>query len=662
MSPTVNINDGTFTVGVADQTLIAHKSGAPFAFAVQKETRYSSSHGDIREVKSPETLVPLTRLAQTDGKIILSGGDYRLELVFEEIEDGICLHMSSENTCAWLFHLPTEEDVYGGGERYRSLSLKGQKIPNLVTEHISMKTLLQKTLLPGPLYREKDNTFIGSYVPMPLFITKGARLICWDTDGSGESEFGDEVFAFQFDSLPKQLILVKKNSYPDLSRCIAQLYPNRQYLPEWCNEGFLLGVQGGSSRVYEIAEKMLSHGVPLRAVWCQDWCGENITIMGKQVKWNFRADETLYPDLKGLIARLREKGVRFLAYLNPYLLKDGELYNQCREKGWLITKQDGSIYHMKSTTFDAGMLDLTNPAVCSFVKETLIKKNMLSLGISGWMSDFGEYLPMDCCLYEGDPQELHNTWPLLWARLNREAVDEWGDPEVFFFSRSGYPGIQSYVPIMWNGDQHTDLTLDYGMPSIIPAALSLGMSGVTLCHSDIGGFFSFTRIKRDRETLIRWMEMNCLSPMMRSHEALRPDKCAQPYEDGVIEYTARLATLHVSLKDYIRAVIAEAQAGIPAMRAPLYMGEEIADDYCYFLGEDLFVCPVIKKRARTRRVTLPAGTWCRLLTDETYEGSSTLTLPTPLGTPIAFYRKGSAYEETFLQAGRLWKKHPVQQS
>ena len=44
---------------------------------------------------------------------------------------------------------------------------------------------------------------------------------------------------------------------------------------------------------------------------------------------------------------------------------------------------------MKSTTFDAGMLDLTDPDAVRFIKETLIKKNMLDLGIKGWMADFG---------------------------------------------------------------------------------------------------------------------------------------------------------------------------------------------------------------------------------------------------------------------------------
>ena len=41
---------------------------------------------------------------------------------------------------------------------------------------------------------------------------------------------------------------------------------------------------------------------------------------------------------------------------------------------------------------------------------------MLDIGISGWMADFGEYLPTDVRLADGsDPMVMHNRWPVLWA-------------------------------------------------------------------------------------------------------------------------------------------------------------------------------------------------------------------------------------------------------
>lgn len=49
---------------------------------------------------------------------------------------------------------------------------------------------------------------------------------------------------------------------------------------------------------------------------------------------------------------------------------------------------------------------------------------LLHLQHSGWMSDFGEYLPFDGQLFEGDAHDVHNRFPELWAGINQEAIHE----------------------------------------------------------------------------------------------------------------------------------------------------------------------------------------------------------------------------------------------
>ncbi|MBO4914467.1 MAG: alpha-glucosidase, partial [Oscillospiraceae bacterium] len=341
------------------------------------------------------------------------------------------------------------------------------------------------------------------------------------------------------------------------------------------------------------------------------------------------------------------------AYINPYLVKDSRLYNYCKDKGWLITRKDGDVYHIKSTTFDAGMLDLTNPDAAAYLKDVLIKRNMLDLGVSGWMADFGEYLPVDCVLHDGDPSLLHNEWPVLWAKLNREAVEEYGNSDVFFFMRSGYLGIQQYAPVLWNGDQHTDLTRDYGMPCVMPASFSLGFSGVPMVHCDVGGFFSFGKLKRDDELFIRWMEMCAFSLLMRSHESIRPWANAQFDAPGVMKYTVRLTKVHSALAPYIKKCVSEAQEGIPAIRPDFYEAVDFSagsDPYSYFLGSDLYVCPVIRKNADKRVVYLPKGVWVHFWTGKVFAGGDKHTVPVPLGEIPVFYRAKSDYIDLFRAA------------
>ncbi len=650
------MDHGAWRLLADGEAVVQHSAEQPFAEMIRLEKQYTANRGTVKTTVVEKERVPLTEAVQEgENAVIFRGGGHALLVRYASCEGGVELSFEGEKGWTYSFRLPAYdgEAVFGGGEQYRKVNLRGERVVNFVSEHITAVTVMQKAFLPSLFYKEKAHSQIGSYSPMPVFVTDRGRLILFHTDFDGSSQFDDDSYTFRFDGCPDALVLLRGENYETISRLLAGRIPNRQYIPDWCHDGMILGVQGGTQTVLNKTFAMLDAGAKVCGVWCQDWCGENRTMMGKQVWWNWEADEKLYPDLKNAIARLNERGVRFLAYINPYLVKDSRLYQYCAEKGYLITHTDGSIYHIKSTTFDAGMLDLTHPEAVRLIKDQLIKRNMLDLGITGWMADFGEYLPVDCVLHDGDPAELHNLWPVMWARVNREAIEEYGGEDLMFFTRSGYLGIQQYAPIMWNGDQHTDYTRDYGMPCVMPASFSLGFSGAPMVHSDIGGFFSFGKLKRNDELFIRWMEMNAFSLLMRSHESLRPWSNTQFDAEKVRPHTVALTKVHAALKPYIAHCAELAGHGVPAMRPDFWEDVSFSasrDPYAYFLGEDLFVCPVIDKHKRTRTVTLPAGEWVHFWTEETYPGKTEHVIPAPLGRIPVFYRKGSPYEELFRQA------------
>jgi len=648
---------GDWTLSADGRTLLTHSSFLTFATAIRREKTYAANRGTVKTKVTEAERVPLTAVAaEGEDTVCLSAGGHALRVRFAACPGGAELTFAGEDGWAYEFRLPAGEDeaVFGGGEQYRRVNLRGERVVNFVSEHIRASTILEKALLPHALYREKPHSRIGSYSPMPVFVTDGGRLILFDTPADGCSDFtGSGSFVFTFDACPRSLTLLREGGFAALSAHLAARIPNRQYLPDWCREGMILGVQGGTQTVLDKTFAMLDAGAKICGVWCQDWSGENRTVMGKQVWWNWEVDEKLYPGLKDAIARLRARGVRFLAYINPYLVKGSRLYEYCRARGYLITHADGTVYHIKSTTFDAGMLDLTDPEAVLFIKDELIKKNMLDLGVSGWMADFGEYLPVDCLLHSGDPAQLHNEWPVLWARINREAIEEYGAADAMFFSRSGYLGIQQYAPILWNGDQHTDFTRDYGMPCVMPASFSLAFSGVTMVHCDIGGFFSFGKLKRDDELFVRWMEMGAFSLLMRSHESIRPWANSQFDAPAVVPHTVRLTGVHAALAPYLARCAERAGQGVPALRPDFWpAGRYTAgrDEYAYFLGDDLFVCPVIRKGARKRKVFLPEGDWVGFWSGGAYAGGRSYTVEAPLGGLPVFYRRESEFADLFRRA------------
>ncbi|MCL2300064.1 MAG: alpha-glucosidase, partial [Firmicutes bacterium] len=396
-------------------------------------------------------------------------------------------------------------------------------------------------------------------------------------------------------------------------------------------------------------------GMPVCGVWCQDWQGARLTAVGSQLMWNWAWDPGRYPGLDEAIPRWEARGVRFLGYINPFLAVEGALYAYAGPRGYCVKDRGGKDYLVKSTTFSSAMVDFTNPEAYEWLKG-VIKRNMIGLGLAGWMADFGEYLPTDCVLYEGDPARLHNRWPAIWARLNREAIEECGKlGEVFFFTRAGYTGSVKYSTLMWNGDQYTDWSRRGGMAEALPAALSLGVSGCGLSHSDAGGFSTFLHVRRSPELMARWAEFCAFTPLMRSHEGIRPGNNAQfDANEELLARYAKMARVHRGLKFYLRAAEREnTERGVPVIR-PLFFYYDGARDrtecYEYLLGRDILVAPVLLPGAAQWEVYLPEEEWVHLWSGKEYAGG-VHKVPAPVGEPPVFVRKASARFNELMKLG-----------
>ena len=387
-------------------------------------------------------------------------------------------------------------------------------------------------------------------------------------------------------------------------------------------------------------------GGKVNGVWIQDWEGRRVTAVGKQLFWNWEWDKELYPNLDKAIKDLNEKGCKVLGYCNPFLAIEKPLYKEASKKGYCVKDMEGNDYLVKITTFPAAMVDLTNPEAYDWIKN-IIKKNMIGFGLSGWMADFGEYLPTDCVLYSGEEAELvHNVWPALWAKVNREALEETDNlGKIMFFTRSGYTDTPKYSVMMWNGDNHPDFSRDFGLPSIIPASLSLSVCGFGLVHSDIGGYTTILNLRRNMELYKRWFEMNTFSVLMRGHEGLNPDLNVQfDADDDILDFCSRMSRIHASLKPYLKdAVKKNAEEGVGVQR-PLffYYDEQKAynNGYEYLLGRDILVAPVCRPKAREMEVYLPKDEWIHLWSGKEY-GGGTFTVPCPIGETPVFVRKSN---------------------
>ena len=127
-----------------------------------------------------------------------------------------------------------------------------------------------------------------------------------------------------------------------------------------------------------------------------------------------------------------------------------------------------------------------------------------------------------CCALT-ERTQLKCTIMALWAKVNYDALVKAGKlGETVFFMRSGFTGYQKYSTAIWAGDQNVDWSLDDGLASVIPAALSLGMSGYGIHTSDIGGYTTLYGMKRTKELFQSWTDFAIFTPIMRTHGETGP--------------------------------------------------------------------------------------------------------------------------------------------
>ena len=589
-----------------------------------------------------------------DGAVINYGGDLQLRLRIS----GSCAELFFTQTNPainrfWLrIRAEADECCWGCGEQMSYFNLRGRHFPIWTSEPGVGRDKSTYVTWRSDVENRAGGDYYNTNFPQPTFVSSRHYYCHADSTAYADFDFRNPDFhELQFWEVPAAIRIETADSYTELLKKETAYFGRQPMLPEWIFNGLILGLQGGAERTSALLEKTRFHRIPVAAVWCQDWCGKRVTSFGKRLQWDWHYNPEMYPELPVLITKLHEQGIRFMGYINPYLVKDGVLFKEGQERDVFAKRRDGSIYLVDFGEFDCGVVDLTKPDAYEWFKDRVIRSCSLDIGIDGWIADFGEYLPTDdIVLHSGNsPMLEHNHWPALWAKCNYDAVREAGKlGDAVFFMRAGATGSQKYCTLLWAGDQSVDFSRHDGLCTTICAALSAGMSGCGLTHSDIGGYTSLFGNIRTKELFLRWAEMSAFTPVMRTHEGNRPEENFQYYEDDdCMNQLARIVQIHCQLAPLLKALVAENTAtGLPVQR-PLFLHNE-GDPRCqteqfeYLLGSDVLVAPVWQADRAEWDVYLPTGEWVHLWSGDVYSPGEH-RVPAPLGFPPVFYKKESVY-------------------
>ena len=546
-------------------------------------------------------------------------------------------------------------NLYGGGEQMSYLRLNGRRFPFWTSE-------------PG-VGRDKSDPFTqamdaaamagGDYwttnYPQPTILSSDGLAVHLDAYCYSVLDATEGQCAFEIWQGDADIEITRGADLADLVGRLSTRFGRQPTPPAWARGGAIVGLKDGENSFNRL-DRMIDAGVAISGLWCEDWAGIRQTSFGRRLFWDWQWNAARYPDLPGRIERLHARGIRFLAYANPYLALDGPLFAEAAAGGHLALRQDSDApYAVDFGEFDAGVVDFTREETAEWFAERILGREMLDIGIDGWMADFGEYLPTDVRLASGEsPMTAHNRWPVLWAEVNARALKSrgrWGD--ALFFMRAGFSGVQAHCPLLWAGDQCVDFSRHDGINTVITGALSAGLVGNAYSHSDCGGYTSLGGKVRSAELMQRWYELSAFSPVMRTHEGNRPEDNLQV--DSTPELLAGFAAwsrVHEALAPYVGQLCEEAAAtGLSAQR-PLFLHypddpetAAIQDQYLY--GRDLMVAPVVEEGATSRRAYVPGGDEWRDLWSGRRVEAGWHDLAAPLGRPPVLVRDGSAHEALF---------------
>lgn len=561
--------------------------------------------------------------------------------------------------------------VHGFGEQFTDFDLDGRLLPIVVREQGVGRGEEPITTLADLSNNGAGGTEAMTYAAWPSFVTEDLRGLRLAADHPATSAFAvadtrdpdtvalelwSPTLAAQASAAGSPAALVRAQQAGDV----------RTRLAKWATGGAIVGMQGGTKEVRRELDRLLDAGTEVAGVWLQDWTGTRTTSFGKRLWWTWQLDRDHYPRWGRLVSDLHRRGIRTTTYVNPFLVDASErdqpglrnLWAEARDLGHLVEHPDGGPYLLDQGEFEASLVDLTDPEARAWFAG-VIADEVLAHGVDGFMADFGEGLPMDGVLHEGVAADLHNRWPLLWARTVEQGCALAGRPDCVTWFRSGTAGQAAHAPLFWNGDQLVTFSAEDGLASALRGTLSAGLSGWPLVHSDVGGYTSVNAGVRDyvrtEELLARWAELQALGVVMRTHEGNRPDDNVQVFDTrATARRFARMTRLYAALAPYRRHVVTRAvRTGLPAVRPGWLVvpGTAAADrEDQFFLGAHVLAAPVLTEGAESVEVTFPPGRWVHLLTGQRYAGDRVTTVPARIGRPAAFVRLGDPWADRLRDA------------
>ncbi len=530
------------------------------------------------------------------------------------------------------FVTSADERFVGFGERFDSVNQRGKTVDTWAND--------RRVAGYGP----------STYAPIPMLLSShghGFALERFERSRFDLAASKSDRWSWQQDAPAASVLLSYGPTLRDLVQRNAQLNGPPPLPPPWMFGVWKTSV-GGQNVVVGEMRRLRELKVPVSAVFSFDAIDSDADLGWPTVTFAGRQAGP-YPDPRGFTDTLHSLGFKVLNYFTADFHADRPNFLEPASHGFLVHRQDGRAY--VHPDFNVAWLDYTDPDTSVWWAASW-RRALNDLGYDGGMLDLGELIPADASMADGTTGlQTHNRYPLLYAQSAwRAATSARPSGDFGILLRSAAIGAERFQSAQWNGDAVMRWEAPDGLQSMLPAALSFGLSGFPYWHTEVAGYVQADLPHdQERELWLRWVEMATWTALLRDHLGDHPRSPIDVWlDDGTLGTFQQGARVHASLVPYLYSLAAEAnRTGLPLMR---FMPLEVPDDpraweqeQSFFLGPTLLVAPVVESGATTRTVYLPAGDWVDYWDGTLYPGGQDVTVQAPLGGngPPVFARAGA---------------------
>lgn len=558
----------------------------------------------VRINKNPWQL----RFFDVSGRLVTEESISDLNVIGESVSPSLgFIQASKESFVAESMRLFPDEHIYGLGEKFADLDRRGKVFCSWNQDGLG-------------------NTTPRTYKNIPFFMSTRGYGVFINSSSKIIYDFGYRshvCYTFMVEDEQLDYFLIYGPSFKKILNLYTELTGKAPVPPKWSFGLWMSRCSYRNSReIEDVARELRERDIPcdvihLDPAWLRE--GQECDLV-----WNREA----FPDPEGMISRLKKMGFKLSLWINPYVPKGSELFEEAKKRGFLVKKDDGSVYDKPLEPWghhifvDRGVVDFSNPHAAEWYKKKL--KRFLEMGVAVFKTDFGESAPIDGVYWGGvKGGKIHNVYSLLYNKAVFEVTKE-VHGEGIVWARSGYAGMQRY-PTCWSGDAQPRYST---MACTLRGGLSLGLSGVPFWSHDIGGFNGTPT----PELYVRWAQFG----LFCSHSRCHGTTPREPWKFGAeaLRIFREYVKLRYRLLPYIYSCAhISSKTGLPLIRAMVLEYQDDPNCYDkdtqYMFGECFLVAPILEE-GDERNVYLPAGRWIDYWTKEEYEGPKNITYHAPL--------------------------------